>query len=190
MRCHYGNDAKHRRFIRRGYCELERTGGIRFKRSERSGKPSETLRPHHSRVGEFRNSSEEFRNLFFFRDYPTLFGVDDRKKLNHVKIALLRAVMDADSIIKKQGATTLIMFMIEVAYSEKDTVAVKIFQDCMERIYPVVDETIKQSDTEVLKALIDLVEACPKIFRHDVLAIFDFGLAVEMSVDVFRLVMK
>lgn len=116
---------------------------------------------------------------FVCSDYPGLFGDEGRKRLTQIKATIMRASMDETYEIQQMAVITLIQFIIENSADEDDKRVVKTFQDCMQHIYRVTTESLKHSDPDVLKHLIELVEESPKLFRQDVAAVFDFATMVS-----------
>ena len=92
---------------------------------------------------------------------------------------IIRATSDESFEIQQLAVNTLIQFIIENIEEEEEKRFIKNFQDCMPHIYRVAEVSIKQEDATVLKNVIELVENCPKLFRQDILAVFDFGTTVR-----------
>lgn len=113
--------------------------------------------------------------LMILSDYPGLFGEEGRKKITQLKTMIIRATSDESFEIQQLAVNTLIQFIIENVEEEEEKRFIKNFQDCMPHIYRVAEVSIKQEDATVLKNVIELVENCPKLFRQDILAVFDFG---------------
>ncbi|XP_055334387.1 importin-5-like [Paramacrobiotus metropolitanus] len=122
--------------------------------------------------------------LMILGDYPGLFGEEGRKRLTQIKATIMRATMEETYEIQQLAVITLIQFIIENANDEDDKRVIKVFQDCMQHIYRVTTESVKQGDPEILKNLIELVEEFPKLLRPDVPAVFDFATATVTNADI------
>jgi hypothetical protein len=109
-----------------------------------------------------------------------LFGEEGRKKIYQLKHLIVQTTQDETYEVRQLAVTTLIQFIMENAQEEDEKRFLKNFQDCMQNIYRVAAESVKQGDSDVLKNVIELIEECPKLFRQDLLSVCDFGTAVRI----------